>query len=55
MRCMVAIDLFIIWFACASVIAFTTSNKQDKAKKACEVENCEETAVYRSIPFWSKI
>ena len=43
MRCMVAIDLFIIWFACASVIAFTTSNKQDKAKNDCDVENCEET------------
>ena len=42
-RCMVAIDLFILWFACASVIAFTTSNKQNKTKKACEAENCEET------------
>ena len=41
-RYMVAIDLFIIWFACASVIAFTTSNKQDKAKKTCEVEECDE-------------
>jgi len=37
---MVGIELFILWFACAGMVAFTTNKKQDKA---CEVENCEET------------
>ena len=38
-----AIDLFIIWFACASVIAFTATTNQDEPEKVCETENCEHT------------
>ena len=38
-----AIDLFIVWFACVSVVAFTTTIKQDKTEKACISESCEET------------
>ncbi len=37
-----AIDLFIVWFACASVIAFTTTKKQEQVKEPCEIEQCEE-------------
>ena len=39
---MVAIDLFIVWFACASVIAFTTTRNQEQARETCETEECEE-------------
>ena len=43
MRYTVGIDLFILWFACAGVIAFTTTRDHHKAEKACETKECEET------------
>lgn len=43
MRCMAVIDLFIVWFACASVIAFVTTKDMDENNKGCEPEQCEET------------
>jgi len=36
-----AIDLFIIWFACASVVAFVTTKDHREAKN-CEPEICEQ-------------
>ncbi len=42
-RCMVAIDLFILWFACTSVIAFTTT-KNKKQEKVTTEENTSEYA-----------
>ena len=40
-RCMESIDLFIIWFACASVIAFTTTKNKNQEKVTTE-ENINE-------------
>lgn len=43
MRYTVGIDLFILWFACASVIAFTATKDVHKVEKTCENKECEET------------
>ena len=40
---MAVIDLFIVWFACASVIAFVTTKDMNENNKGCEPEQCEET------------
>ena len=42
MRYMAVIDLFIVWFACASVIAFVATKDINEKEKACETESCEE-------------
>ena len=38
---MVAIDLFIIWFACASIVAFTTNEDKEEHEVITE-ENINE-------------
>ena len=42
MRCMEVIDLFIVWFACASVIAFVTTKNLDENEKGTKPEQHEQ-------------
>ena len=36
----VAIDLFIVWFACASIVAFNATKGQKADKQTCNTEEC---------------
>ena len=40
---MAVIDLFIVWFACASIIAFVTTKDLNEQEKGCKPEQCEES------------
>ncbi len=39
---MVVIDLFIVCFACASIIAFVATKDLNEHEKGCKPEQCEE-------------